>query len=375
MARILYLGPTLPGCTSLCRAQALRRLGHAVTIVDPFIPVDRQLSNKWLGAAHFRTGYRALQWTMHDWVARICATLAEQDTPEVVWVDGGELLGIDCIRLLKSTGAVTVLYNHDDPTGPRDGQRFASLRNAIPAYDACVIVRDENIDELRALGASQILRVDRSYDEVMHAPFDDIAEIAPEFRSEVAFIGTWMRNENRDRFIVDLINRGIPVSIWGARWGLSSFWPMLRPYHRGGNLNGRDYVSAIQGSKVCIGLLSSGNRDLHTTRTMEIPYAGGLLCAQRTREHEAMFDDGREAVFWSNVDECAHWCRKLLADADLRESIRLGGMQRVRANGAGNESVCRGVLETVLQPRAHAPGASRNVPAAAPVLADVAVES
>jgi len=371
MSRILYFGQTLPGCTSLYRAQALRRLGHAVTIVDPFLPVDRQLGNRWLNAAHFRTGYRALQWSMHDWVARICASLNDNDTPDVAWIDSGELLGIECIRLLKSIGAVTVLYNHDDPTGPRDGQRFATLRQAIPEYDACVVVRDENIEELRALGASRVLRVDRSYDEVMHAPFADAADIPPAFRSEVAFIGTWMRNENRDRFIVDLINRGVPVSVWGARWGMSPFWPMLRPYHRGGNLDGRDYVAAIQGSKVCIGLLSSGNRDLHTTRTMEIPYAGGLLCAQRTREHAAMFDEGREAVLWNDVDECAHWCRTLLADDARRESIRQAGMARIRANGAGNEAVCAKVLEAVLQTR----GASYNTQRAAPMLADIAVES
>lgn len=375
MARILYLGWTLQGGTALCRAQALRRLGHTVTIADPVLAVDRQLSNRWLGAAHFRTGYRALQWTMHDWVARICASLG--DPPDIVWVDSGELLGIDCIRLLKSTGASTVLYNHDDPTGPRDGQRFASLRNAISAYDVCVVVRDENIDEFRALGASQILRVDRSYDEVMHAPFADPADIAPEFRSEVAFIGTWMRNEQRDRFIVDLINRGIPVSVWGARWGLSPFWPMLRPYYRGGNLSGRDYVAAIQGSKVCIGLLSSGNRDLHTTRTMEIPYAGGLLCAQRTHEHMAMFEDGREAVFWDNADECAHWCRTLLANGAQRESIRQAGMRRVRANGVGNETICAHVLETALQLRGQGLSAPRPVDAAPPppLLADVVTES
>lgn len=370
MARILYLGGTLQGGTALCRAQALRRLGHTVSIVDPHRAVDGQLNNRWLGAAHFRTGYRALQWTMHDWVAHICATLEEQDTPDVIWVDSGELLGLDCIELLRSTGATTVLYNHDDPTGPRDGQRFASLRNAIPAYDLCVVVRDENIDELRMLGASQILRVDRSYDEVEHAPFADPADIAPEFRSEVAFIGTWMRNEQRDRFLVELIARGIPVSVWGARWGASPFWPMLRQHHRGGNLTGRDYVAAIQGSKICIGLLSSGNRDLHTTRTMEVPYAGGLLCAQRTHEHMAMFDDGREAVFWDNVDECAQWCRTLLADTPRREAIRQAGMARVRANGVGNQDICARVLDVVLRMRGQPPAADHRPGAQLP---DVAV--
>ena len=283
-----------------------------------------------------------------------------------MWVDSGELIGFECLELLKSTGAITVLYNHDDPTGPRDGQRFGSLRDAVSAYDICVVVRDENIDELHALGAPQILRVDRSYDEVMHAPFDDPDAIPLSLRSEVAFIGTWMRNEQRDRFIIDLAAHGIPVSVWGGRWELSPLWPVLRTYHRGGALSGREYVAAIQGSKLCIGMLSSGNRDRHTTRTMEIPYAGGLLCAQRTTEHLAMFNDGREAVFWDDVDECAHWCRMLLDDAPRREAIRLAGMQRVRANGVGNEDICARVVEVALRVRGQAT-APLHIPSTLPV--------
>jgi hypothetical protein len=354
MARILYLCQTQQGATALFRGQALRRLGHAVTIVDPYQAMDRQLGQRWLSALHYRTGYRALQWAMQDWVARLCATVTDQDAPEIVWIDSGELIGFDCLQLLGSTGATTVLYTHDDPTGPRDGQRFASLRNAIPGYDICVVVRDENVDELCELGAPQILRVDRSYDEVMHAPFDNPAKIPSSFRSEVAFIGTWMRNEQRDRFIVDLAARGIPISVWGGRWELSPLWPALRPYYRGGNLSGREYVAAMQASKLCIGLLSSGNRDRHTTRTMEIPYAGGLLCAQRTAEHLAMFEDVREAVFWDDVDECAHWCRSLLDNAAQRESIRLAGMRRVRANGVGNQDICARVVDVALRMRAQA---------------------
>ncbi|MBV8156759.1 MAG: glycosyltransferase family 1 protein [Dyella sp.] len=364
MARILYLCPTQTGSTALCRGQALRRLGHAVTIADPFQAMDGQLGRRWLSALHYRTGYRALQWAMHDWVAGLCATVSDQDTPEIVWVDSGELIGFECLQLLRSTGATTVLYNHDDFTGPRDGQRFASLRSAVPAYDICVVVRDENIAELRDLGASQILRVDRSYDEVMHAPFADLSAIPLSLRSEVAFIGTWMRNEQRDRFIVDLATRGIPVSVWGARWELSPLWPALRPHHRGGNLTGREYVAAMQGSKLCIGLLSSGNRDRHTTRTMEIPYAGGLLCAQRTTEHLAMFEDGREAVFWDDADECAHWCRTLLDNASQRESIRLAGMRRVRANGVGNQDICARVVDVALRARGQA-ASSSEIPAGA----------
>ena len=40
---------------------------------------------------------------------------------------------------------------------------------------------------------------------------------------------------------------------------------------------------------LCLGLLSKGNRDLQTTRSLENPYAGGPLCAQRTSERLALY--------------------------------------------------------------------------------------
>ena len=184
----------------------------------------------------------------------------------------------------------------------------------------------------------------RSYDEVEHHPFQSIDEIPKEFRSEVAFIGTWMRNEKRDEFLMKLIDEGIPVSIWGNGWEKSPLFSKLRPHLRGPALSGRDYVAAMQGAKICLGLLSKGNRDLHTQRTLETPYAGGLFCAERTSEHQQLYNEGIEAVFWSDAVECARVCKQLLNDDVLREKIRLAGMKRVRAIKAGNEDVCNTIL-------------------------------
>jgi spore maturation protein CgeB len=112
-------------------------------------------------------------------------------------------------------------------------------------------------------------------------------------------------------------------------------------------LTGRDYVAALQGSKVCLGLLSKGNRDLHTTRSLEVTFAGGVLCAERTSEHLEMYKEGVDAVFWSDAKECAEKCRELLTDNVKREMIRIAGMKRVRELKAGNENVCQAILNHI----------------------------
>lgn len=61
----------------------------------------------------------------------------------------------------------------------------------------------------------------------------------------------------------------------------------------------------------------------------------------------ALYEEGVEAAFWSDANECAKVCNQLLSDDRLRENIRAAGMRRVRANNVGNEDVCRAILSAV----------------------------
>ncbi len=109
------------------------------------------------------------------------------------------------------------------------------------------------------------------------------------------------------------------------------------------------YAAAIQSSKVCLGLLSKGNRDLHTQRSLEIPALGGLLCAERTIEHLTLYDEGREAVFWQDAEECAAHCHRLLADESLRREIARRGHERAQRNNHYNEPMLTTVIERAIR--------------------------
>ena len=343
--KILYIGHATPASTSRHRADALTRLGHDVILADPYAALATHLHNRLRSALHYRTGYRLLQSAAHTWVDGLLRQHA--GWPEVVWVDNGELIGVKAATTLHQFRCPIVLYNHDDPSGHRDGRRWDSLLAALPAYDLCAVVRTENIAEFHNLGARNVQRVWRSYDEVDHRPFDNIKDIPAAYRSDVAFIGTWIPKERRDEFMLTLVKRGVPLSIWGDAWQRSPNWGQIKHCWRGPSIYGRDYVAAVQGAKMALGLLSKGNRDLHTTRSAEIPYAGGLLCAERTSEHMHMFKEGEEAVFWDDAEECAAVCQLMLADAGLREWIRINGKRRVETGGFGHEAVLSQIIKNI----------------------------
>jgi spore maturation protein CgeB len=334
--QLLYLGTTDGTC--LDRANALRRLGHEVTHVNlrALLP-----ANVWIDRLIWRVGAAPLA----PWIRRALAKRLRGQRFDAAYVDNGDQVSPAVLHLLRTHAPKVVSYTIDDPFGGRDGRRFSALRSALPGYDLVVVPRAQNVEEARALGARRVLRVHMTADEVQHTPRLFSSAELEAWTSEVLFIGTWM--PERGPFLAELLRLGVPLSVRGSNWRRAPEWPLLAKAYKGGPVFGDDYARAIQGARVSLGLLSKGNRDLHTTRSLEVPALGGLLCAQRTSEHIAMYDEGREAVFWSDAEECAGLCIGLLADEPRRNAIAEAGRRRVHRNGHFNEPMLRSVIEAL----------------------------
>ena len=334
---ILFIG-TNSG-TSRHRASAMERLGHEVCIIDPreFLPKTR-VADYWL----FHQG--AL------WCDGIVARGVLNRLPagrfDLVWVDGGDLVSADLVCELKRRFGRVVNYCIDDPYGKRDGKKWRHYLRAVPFYDLVVVLRECNVAEAYRAGASNVLRVYMTADEIAHWRRSVSEAEWTRWHSEVLFIGTWM--PERGSFLAAIMQLGVPLSIYGDRWHKAPEWPTLRPAWKGPGLYGSaDYALAIRCAKVCIGLLSKGNRDETTTRSFEIPLLRSVLCAERTSEHCRLYREDEEAVFWSTAEECAHKCRLLLTNDELRTSIAARGQTRCIENQTLNEPMIDRVLSAI----------------------------
>jgi spore maturation protein CgeB len=330
---ILYIGHC--NGTSLDRANALRRLGHRVEHLDlrHLLP-----PTPWIDRVIWKLGGQFLS----PWILRALPGKLKNHRYDLCYVDSGEIVTPGIIRMIRRHATKIVNYNIDDPFGRRDIARFAAYRRSVPHYDLCVVVRSENVAEAERLGAKDVMRLYRSSDEIAHAPRVVTAEDAERWHSDVLFLGTWF--PERGPFLVELIERGVPLTIRGANWQKAREWPVLKAYFKGGQLEGNEYALALQCAKVNLGLLSKGNRDLHTTRSLEIPALGALLCAERTDEHLAMYREGEEALFWDSAEECVKVCLDVLRDDERRKRIAAAGLARSIVNGNHNENAMNAII-------------------------------
>jgi len=336
--KILYLGPR--SGTAEQRICAFQRLGHQVTVVDPDHAL---LQNRFMDSWSFRTGAFGINW----FVKRYILAQVRGATFDLVFVDHGVEISPSTIVALKKIGGVVANYNQDNPYVARDGWRYRLFLKALPVYDLIATPRSSSAQAARNAGARRVLEVRFAADEMVHRPIALTEEDRARFSAPVVFVGTWM--PERGPFMLRLVERGVPLRIYGARWNKAREYEKLRPHIVLGNLEGDDYVKAIRAASIAIGLLSKGNEDLHTTRSFEIPAIGTLFCAEHTTDHLDMYQDGEEAVFFDGPDECADLCLSLLAQPERIERIAAAGLKRVWRNGDFNEKLLGKILEAALR--------------------------
>jgi spore maturation protein CgeB len=97
-------------------------------------------------------------------------------------------------------------------------------------------------------------------------------------------------------------------------------------------------------SKINLAFVTSSNEDDVAHKSFEITACAAFLMAQRTPGHLEAFEEDKEAVFFSSVEECAEKCRFYLDHPEKRQAIALRGRERAVKSGYDNDTQMKKVL-------------------------------
>ena len=327
---ILYAGPLDPGSTARHRMAALERLGFAA------VPFNF--------AGYLRGTGRAANWLYHrllagpavDRLNRDILAAARAAAPSYILVDKGIFLKPATVARLSKTVAPVIQYNLDNPFGGMGEPGWRHLIAAIPAYDVHFVPREVNIADYRRAGARQVIRVPLAYEPSVHFPpppdWDEARRTI-----DVSFTGS--PYDRRAEFLSSLLTeQGIATDIRGDRWQR-----MLRPdiaaqLYKGPSLYDGAYRQRFWDSKICLSFITHANYDQVAHKSFEIAASGGFLLAEATDEHRAMFEDGVEAVFFTDLADCARLIREYLAEPELRRQVAMAGQRRAVESGYSNDA-------------------------------------
>ncbi|MED9799911.1 MAG: glycosyltransferase [Prevotella sp.] len=342
--RILSIGTfTGHGISNTClhRTWALEKLGE-VDRIDTTLKRNvlcYRIVNRLFVRYH-------LPFSFHDSKLNRAIRKQVQEKPyDVVWIDKGVFIEAKALRFIKQVQpSCRVVGYSPDNMAERHNQTQVFLKS-FPYYDYYITTKSYTVDMLRRMGCKNILFVNNAYEASFHHPYQLAKEERERLGGKVGFIGAW--EEERCRSILYLAEHGIPVRVWGGgKWlEYKDRYTNLKIEDKG--LYSEDYNKALSAFDISLCFLRKINYDLQTTRTMEIPACGSLLMAERTAEHERLFKDKEEAVFFSSDEELLELCQYYLTHEEERKRIAEAGRKRCIASGYSNEETIKRVLEKI----------------------------
>ncbi len=149
------------------------------------------------------------------------------------------------------------------------------------------------------------------------------------YQAEVVFIGHY-ENDGRDSILIDLVNAGINVKLWGDKsWMKSKNLMFKKHFQKIVSVTDEEYTKALNGGKICLNFLSKINNDVLTRRCFEIPACNSLLLSERTDFLSSLFIEDQEAVYFSNKEELVYKVKWLLREDKERNRIASNGYKKV----------------------------------------------
>jgi spore maturation protein CgeB len=163
--------------------------------------------------------------------------------------------------------------------------------------------------------------------------------------SDVCFIGhTQPHYAERLKALSSI---GIRLRIWGDAWPAYAETAAWAKGIVSRGLWGESYPVALACAKIGLGLLGKHIPETSTTRTFEIPAMGTFLLAERTDVHQQLFDEGKEAEFFSSDEEMVEKTRFYLRHDEARRQIAAAGRIRCERSGYSSLDLLRKILEAV----------------------------
>ena len=343
----MYIGWLWPGGTSLQRLHALESLGHAVTGVDatpPPKPWVLELPYRVSGKL-FRLGLDSFGPRDRNGENSSVLRLFRNAKWDVLWADKGMTIEADTlseVRRLQPRCRI-VGYSPDDMYARHNQSR--PFLQSLPLCDVYFTTKSYGVEELESLGAKDVQFVGNAYDPSTHRPMAVGANDREQFGGKVGFIGAY-ENE-RFRSMNFLARNGVSVRVWGPDWPRQRISKGLRVEQR--CLWGDDYALATCASDINLGFLRKINRDLQTTRSVEIPACGAFMLAERTDEHQALFKEGLEAEYFDSNEELLDKVLYYLSHEDERKQIAAAGRERCVRSGYSNEARLSKMLEIAMK--------------------------
>jgi spore maturation protein CgeB len=316
--RILLVGPAFHGYTTTI-GEALRRRGHEATVhlYDAHSGTAARVRTKLVSELPDRLGLSGGRALVKSRTTAAARAVLDATRPDLVLAIKADAVAPSFWEHAHDLGARTHLWLYDE------------LRRMV--LDPEVLEAVDLVTSYSRLDAAALLARGLDASHVANA-FDAAAPFHRVDSTDVLFIGA--RYPNRERLLLDLHGRGVPVRAVGRDWSHHPFdrlrtWDVRRP-----DLPAARDVSRPTSYGLMAGAVANLNmhhdQDGFTMRTFEIPGSGGVQLVDRPDVCD-YYELGSEVLVYRDVDEAADLIGRVEREPAWARAIAEAGRARTRA--------------------------------------------
>lgn len=247
-------------------------------------------------------------------------------------------------RLRKQTNAIFVSYNNDDPFSDKyKTPSWYLLKKGIKEFDLHFAFRKKNIAEYYAAGAKKVYLWEPYYVPWLHR-----SDIELKNNGRILF-AMHAEKDGRKEGLAALLKNRLPVDIYCWNWANVFGHESAKEFGVKEPLWGKEYVDAIAGSMATLCFFSKQNNDELTSRVFEIPASGGILVAERNSRISELFEDGKEVLLFSSVNELVKKCEQLAKNPDLVIAMKQNARKKLVTSPFSVVDRCKMALQIFQQ--------------------------
>lgn len=343
--RILFIGDLNVYSTSYARANVMESFGHEVIRLS-----HTKIGGNDTGCIEANMIERIawkLGFTLDSCQINSKLSNFSHFIPNIVWIEKGNVIKPRTLKMLKHHFPDTIIVGISEDDMVAWHNRTWDYTFGLKYYDVVFTTKTHNCgaNGLAQFHPKRVSFIYKSYNESAFYPMILCEEDKKKYGADVSFVGSY--EKERAESLHYLSSNGVTVRIWG------NGWKKYKKRHQNMNVEHRPivnthedlaYTKALCASKINLCFLRKMNQDKHTDRSIEIPASGSFMLAERTPEHEILFKENHEAVFFSSNEELLEKTKYYLTHSCEREQIAMRGRERCLQSGYSFSSRVQSIL-------------------------------
>ena len=243
------------------------------------------------------------------------------------------------IRKIKNLNCTIFSYNNDDPfSGIPSKAYWNNYMQSTNFCDHNFVYRNKNLIDFNKRGIKNVSILRSYYIKKNNYPLNIKKTM------DVIFIGHF-ENDGRDEYIKALIEAGINVTVFGGElWKKAPLYDEIKHVIKE-KQTGKNYNITINKAKIALVFLSKINSDTYTRRCFEIPATKTLMLSEYSEYLNSMFEDNKEAVYFTNKEDLLIKCKYLLDNPSKIKEIGNAGYERLLKDNHSAESRAKEILK------------------------------